>query len=202
MFPALAAAQWTESAAQNVQRQSGWEIGLRSGYAFAMGDMDASIKFSDFTAGQIPIQIDLGYRMQSFTFGGYFSYGFGSVAGLTKDLCDLAASDCSTSSVRFGGQVLWSLAAPGAQTVPWLGVGLGYDSVKLKAEGDATISGVELPLQGGLDWRVGQSSFVGLFASFSIGRYTDMKTDEGSASIAETRVHQWLTIGVRANFGG
>ncbi|HEY6097870.1 MAG TPA: hypothetical protein VIW03_00475, partial [Anaeromyxobacter sp.] len=50
-----------------------WSVGARTGYAIAMGDADGTLKMSDMTSGQIPLQLDIGYRLQNtaLTLGGY-----------------------------------------------------------------------------------------------------------------------------------
>jgi outer membrane protein with beta-barrel domain len=185
--------------------QAQWTIGARTGYAIPLGDADGSAAMSDITTGQIPLQLDIGYRLPNtaLTLGGYVSYGFGSAAGLTKDACDFAGESCSTSTFRIGAQLLYSLAQPNQTTLPWIGVGLGYDSLKLSASGgDVTTSGIEFILQGGLDWRLSPQFTLGGFASLSFGQYNDISDSTGtSGSITDKRTHEWLTIGIRGAFG-
>jgi hypothetical protein len=186
--------------------QAQWTVGARTGYAIALGDADGSAKMTDITSGQVPLQLDIGYRLQNtaLTIGGYVSYGFGSVSGATKDLCNFAGASCSTSSLRVGGQLLYSFADPKQSMEPWAGVGLGYDSLKLSASGgDVTTSGFEfLILQGGLDWKLAPQFTLGGFASFSLGQYSDISSSNGgSGTISDKKMHEWLTIGIRGAFG-
>jgi len=120
---------------------------------------------SDVTTGQVPLHLDLGYRLSgtSVTVGGYFAYAFGSPAGLTKDTCTSAGVSCSTTTLHAGAQVLWEFGRPEDSNVPWLGLGLGYDGLSLKAaNGGAssklTMDGVEFILQGGYDRRFGSGT--------------------------------------------
>lgn len=185
--------------------QAQWSVGARTGYAVALGDADGTAQMTDITAGQVPIQLDINYRLQNspLSVGGYASYGFGSVSGQTKDLCDFAGASCSTSSLRVGAQLLYSFADSKQPGEPWVGVGLGYDSLKADlGGGTVTTSGFELTLlQGGYDWRFGQGA-IGAFASFSLGQYSDVSASNGaSGTISDKKMHEWFTIGFRGSFG-
>jgi Outer membrane protein beta-barrel domain len=185
--------------------QAQWSVGARTGYAIALGDADGTAKMTDITGGQVPMQLDIGYRLQNtqLTVGGYASYGFGSVSGATKDLCSLAGASCSTSSLRVGAQLLYTFADAKSPGEPWIGTGLGYDSLKAElGGGSVTTSGFEFTLlQGGYDWRVGQGA-IGAFASFSLGEYSDLSASNGaSGTISDKKMHQWFTLGVRGTFG-
>lgn len=183
--------------------QAQWSIGPRVGYALAMGDVDGSMKMSDLTSGQVPIQLDLGYRIQdtALTIGGYLSYGFGSVAGITKDQCDLVGVSCSTSSLRLGAQMLYSFGDAKQQMDPWIGLGLGYDSLTFKAVSDATLSGAEFLLQGGVDWKLSPQFNLGGFASYSLAQYSSVSGNGGSGTLTDKKMHEWFTIGIRGSFG-
>jgi hypothetical protein len=184
--------------------QAQWSLGARTGYAIPLGDADGTAKMSDTVSGQIPLQLDIGYRLANtqLTLGGYFSYGFGSVAGTTQDLCDLNNVSCSSSSLRVGVQMLYALATPQEPTQPWIGLGLGYDSITVSGVNDVTISGTEfLNFQGGMDWKVGATGSLGAFASFSLGQYSDISGSGFSGTLADKKMHQWLTVGLRGSFG-
>jgi hypothetical protein len=185
--------------------QAQWSVGARTGLAIPLGDADGTAAMSDITGGQIPLQLDVNYRLQNsqLSVGGYASYGFGSVSGATKDLCTIAGVSCSTSSLRIGAQLLYSFADAKQPGEPWIGTGLGYDSLKADlGVGSVTTSGFELVLlQGGYDWRFGQGA-IGAFASFSLGEYSDITASNGaSGTISDKKMHQWFTIGVRGSFG-
>lgn len=186
--------------------QAQWTVGARTGYAIAMGDAGGTLKMTDMTNGQIPLQLDIGYRLANvpLTVGGYLSYGFGSVSGDAKNTCDALGESCSTSSLRIGAQLSYSFADPKEQMAPWIGAGLGYDRFTLTESGqDVTLTGWEfLILQGGVDWRLSPQFTLGGFASFSLAQYSDVEVSGfGSASIPDKKIHEWLTIGIRGAFG-
>jgi hypothetical protein len=94
--------------------QSGAEVGVRTGYAFAAGHTGARANsddqnLGDWISGQWPIWIDAGYRFNpNLYLGGYFQYGFGSVNDdhqvdqLLSISCRSANVDCSASDTRLG----------------------------------------------------------------------------------------------------
>jgi hypothetical protein len=185
--------------------QAQFTVGARTGYAIAMGDAGGTLKMTDMVSGQIPLQLDIGYRIQdtALTVGGYVSYGFGALASTAKTQCDLDGASCSASALRLGAQLLYSFADPKQQGEPWVGVGLGYDKLTLKESGfaDTSLSGFEfLILQGGYDWKFGTGS-LGAFASFSLAQYSDIEVAGLSGTIPDKKVHEWLTLGIRGAFG-
>jgi hypothetical protein len=200
LVPALAQAQYAPPGAPSA---TGVQIGLRTGYSIPLGDIDGSASMSDVTTGHLPLQLDVGYRTGNLVVGGYLSYGFGRVAGATKDLCDFAGTSCSTRTFRLGGQLLFLLDSAPGHARPWLGVGLGYDSIQANlGSEDLTAKGAEVPFQGGIDWPLGTGGAFGIFGSLGLGRYTTLDSSAGgSGEIGETKMHSWLTLGLRATFG-
>ena len=192
LVPAAAKAQWT--------------VGARTGYSKAAGDIGGdstgTFAMSDFTSGQVPIQLDVGYRLQNtaLTVGGYVSYGFGSVSGNLKTACDTFGQSCSSSSFRLGGQLLYSFGDAKQPADPWVGVGMGYDGLTLSGANDVTFSGAEFLVQGGVDWRLAPQFNLGAFASFSLGQYSSV-SGSGAGTIPDKKMHEWLTIGLRGTFG-
>jgi len=181
-------------------------VGARTGYSFALGDADGSAAMGDITSGHFPLHLDLGYRPfgTGITIGGYLAFGFGSTSGLTQDACAATGVTCSTNSLHVGAQVLYELGRPQDPTVPWFGIGLGYDGLTFKASAggassSVTMSGVEFAFQGGVDRRIG-SGTIGGFASLGLSRYTEISGNGESGTLADTRVHQWLTLGIRGSF--
>jgi len=106
-----------------------------------------------------------------------------------------------------GGQVHWHPLG-NASTDPWIGLGSGYESIKLNLSGggenaSVTFSGWEfVNIQAGLDFALGSAVKIGPWISFSIGQY-------GSGSISGTgggftggdvpnkSIHEFLLGGVR-----
>lgn len=186
-------------------------LGLRLGYAPAMGDAVKDGKMSDGVKSQIPIQVDATYKVApNVAVGGYLSYGFGQLGGDVKDICDgTPGVSCSASVVRLGVQGIYSFA-PVNGFLPWAGAGIGYEwgSYKMKGGGEeATIgaSGFELlNLQVGGDYQVSPQLAVGPFVSLSFNQYSRTTTDTPLAttsdSISDKGIHEWLQFGIRGKF--
>lgn len=84
---------------------------------------------------------------------------------------------------------------------PWLGVGLGYESLSLDLDGtDLTMRGVEWLVQAGIDFHPTPSFGIGPYAGFSVGRYTSIDSDVGDGEIGDKELHEWITAGVRGVF--
>ncbi len=196
------------------------QLGLRVGWASAMGDVYESkatpvtpsetMKMSDWIEAQIPIQLDVGYRVTpEITVGGYVSYGFGDTGGRYVDACRTYGWDCSAGVLRTGVEASYAFTSVSRKMVPWAGLGFGYEwaeSVAKRAGSQnvrTSLEGWELVnLQAGADWRVGASFAVGPYVMYAIGQYSG-GSDEGSAfsGIATTKTHQWLGVGVRGTYG-
>lgn len=183
-------------------------LGARLGYSLPMGDAVEDGALKDGIKGQIPIQIDVGYKlMPALKLGGYFAAGYGFAGDEISDVCDLDGVDCSFRVYRAGLQLTYDFAKVSATFVPWVGAGIGYEwgSIKVEAGGDeATESyrGFEfLNLQAGGDWKVGGNMSVGPFVMFSIAQYSNYKFEEPglseSGSIDNKGIHEWLQIGIR-----
>lgn len=173
-------------------------LGLRLGYAFALGSAQEGIKMSDGTSGQIPIWLDAGYMVTpNILVGLYGQYGFVQVKN-----CD----SCSAHDIRFGIQGQYHLA-PEASLDPWLGLGVGYELLG----SSRTIQGMDVSgttkgfefvnLQGGADFKVADAFAVGPFVSFSLGQYSSVSSGDLSADIEGKTLHEWLTLGVKGTFG-
>lgn len=166
-------------------------LGARLGYAFPMGEIGEGLKLGDAYSSQIPLQLDVGFKVTpALTLGGYFGFGFAQV--------DEDCGDCSGRVYRVGAQLEYTFKS--ASMAPWVGAGIGYEWASI-TDDDAELkfSGFEyLNLQGGLDWRVGGKAMVGPFALVSFGRYSTF-ADEDIPGEAKT-FHQWFQIGVRGQF--
>lgn len=204
----------SSAAAQN----GGFEGGLRTGYAVALGETSDNNDLDDLVSGVIPIWVDAGYRMdESLFFGGYFQYGFGFVGNGPDDGCDASGVDCSTSSMRLGAQIHYHVS-PDSSADVWFGYGLGYEWLNFSvdapsAEFSATASGFEFAnLQLGIDFRASENFYIGPVLSFSLGQYSSQDYDDCSGTAAvlcsvdgdidDTSLHEWLFLGIRGGFTG
>jgi opacity protein-like surface antigen len=188
-------------------------LSLRAGFAPAMGDAANGLKMSDTWKSQIPVQLDAIYSInKNVGIGGYFSYGFGQVGKGFAGECDVPGVSCSGSVLRLGVEGIYSFNAVN-QLLPWLGAGIGYEFGNYTAEGggakmDVTFDGFEfLNLQGGADYQISSNFSAGPYLMLSFGQYSNGKVTNnvdpsfnGSGSINDKSMHEWLSFGIRGKF--
>jgi outer membrane protein W len=185
-------------------------LGLRIGWAPAMGDSEKGAEMSNAVKSQIPLQLDAAYRIsRDVAVGAYFAYGFGRTGDL-DGLCTTDTIDCSTRVLRFGVQGIYTFNEAQTPLVPWAGAGLGYELGSLELKGSAgkatfDYGGFELlNVQVGGDYKVNDRFAFGPYVQLSIARYSRVKVentvDPGAnfdGSIPEKALHEWLGFGVR-----
>jgi hypothetical protein len=190
--------------------QAQFELGLRAGYAPAMGDAEKDGKMTDVVKSQIPLQLDAAYKVtKDISVGAYFAYG---IAQLASDFCPSGA-DCSGSDIRLGLQGFYTFNQVKSPLVPWIGAGFGYEMGSLEASGGGAkvtvdYSGFEfLNLQAGGDYRVNEKFSVGPYLQFTLGQYSKVKFENNiipaanfDGDIEEKAMHQWLGFGIRGKF--
>lgn len=180
-----AAALAAAGAARAEPASSGFSVGARVGYGIPLGTYAdfsgvAEEDFADVVDGAIPIWIDATLRLGGgLEVGPYFQYGY-------VMLPDGAGED-SADQYRVGAQLNYRLA-PAGGFAPWIGAGAGWEW--LKDGGD--VSGFDLMVQGGADWRVGTNLAVGPFVALTFGRF--------DVSGADGAFHEWLQVGLKASF--
>ncbi|HET6338619.1 MAG TPA: outer membrane beta-barrel protein [Polyangiales bacterium] len=206
------------TAAHAHDRDTGFEGGLRVGYGIPLGDADGGpdSSLSGGISGQIPIQIDLGYRViPNLTIGLYGQYGFGFVGDDASDGCDASSQiSCSAHDIRLGIQAHYHFQ-PGQKLDPWIGLGLGYEWMGFSVEGgglevSSTLHGFEFfNFQAGLDIAVAEHFYIGPVLTLSFAQFSSLSIDCSSSSglcdqmpsasgdIDEKALHEWLMIGVR-----
>jgi outer membrane protein W len=207
------------TAAHAHDRDTGIEVGLRVGYGIPLGDADggANSSLSDGISGQIPIQIDLGYRViPNLTIGLYGQYGFGFVGDQISDGCDASSQiSCSAHDIRLGIQAHYHFQ-PREKLDPWIGLGLGYEWLGISVEGgglevSTTLHGFEFfNFQAGLDIAVAEHFYIGPVLTLSFAQFSSASVDCSSSAsglcgqmfgasgdIDEKALHEWLMIGVR-----
>ena len=188
-----------------------FKLGLRLGYAVPAGKIDGDqtagtvtvpgVKLGDETSGQVPIWIDAGYMVTpNVLVGLYGQYGFVSVKN-----CDTGVS-CSAHDLRIGVQGQYHIM-PSESVDPWLGLGIGYESLgtSRSAAGmsqDGSLSGWEfLNLQGGVDFLATSAFTVGPFLSISLDQFSSASVGSVSADITNKALHEWITFGAKGTFG-
>lgn len=204
----------------SAQDATGFEAGLRVGYGIPLGKAtgDAGDDLNRGIAGQIPLWLDVGYRVSPNVFVGlYTHYGIGFVGDDIDMACQQSSQiSCSASDVRLGLQLHYHVS-PAENVDPWIGPGIGYEWLSLGFEGagasfSTTASGFEfLNVQGGVDFAPAEHFYLGPFVSFSLDQYFDISVDCSGAipcmdlasiagDIPDKSLHEWLVFGVRGGY--
>ncbi|MEI9936560.1 MAG: hypothetical protein WDO69_04975 [Pseudomonadota bacterium] len=188
--------------------REGFQIDVRTGFALPMGNFSKDLKLADLTTGQVPVITDIGAKVLPELFvGGYLGVAFGGEAGTAKAACNLNGGGCTSLGFLLGLEAQYHFL-PGGSVNPWLGYGIGVESIGLTPGnngGDtATASGFQFArLMGGADFRINRVFGVGPFVDFSLGKYSTVSggtAGSDSRDIPETAVHEWLTLGARFVF--
>lgn len=205
------------------ERRTGFSSGLRLGAGVPIGKagrdpLDAERSLSDLTPWRAPVWVDLGYTFGALTLGIYGQVGVGG----TGDAC---VADCEWSDIRFGVSGELRLL-PGAVVDPWIGLGLGYESLSYRTLASVMVTdemgqqdsvavriterfaGPELLLHGGVDFQVEDALRVGPFVALSLGQYTTDSFDcqpnspecPSGSSVDGGALHGWLSVGVRGAY--
>jgi hypothetical protein len=176
--------------------QAQFSLGLRVGYAPAMGDAAKDSGMKEFALkSQIPIQLDALYKVtRDIGVGAYFAYGLGQTDGslmspiagemlgspVPVDICGEDLGDgkveCSGRSMRFGVQGVYTFNNVKFALVPWAGLSLGYEMTSVEAKDNADkltldLNGFDLGLQAGGDSAINENFAIGPYISFNIGQY-------------------------------
>lgn len=189
----------------------GLVIGARVGYASPFGDVvrdGASLE--DVADAKLPIWLELGYRFDRRVRGElYLEVAPASVA----DGSCAPDVPCSAADVRFGVAVRFHLA-PAALLDPWIGLGVGlemlraevFDPGPFRAPGRYELrwSGIELPLEVGLEIAVADRISLGPYLSVSVAQFTSVRERPvGGASatgaLDARATHGWLQLGLAAS---
>ena len=180
--------------------QTGFQLALRTGYSLPLGKAERNLEMSDLASGQVPIFIEVGGKPIPYLFlGGYMGFGFGGPAGFLKNTC---GGRCSAGAFRIGIEAQAHIL-PGAFANPWVGYGIGLESVVVGTGADDNIgfAGVELARFGaGVDFRLTKIFGLGPFVELSMGNYSSISAGDLTADIAHTAMHEWLTFGARFVF--
>jgi hypothetical protein len=202
------------------ERRDGFTAGLRLGVGVPLGEvgrdtLGADRDLSELTTFRAPIWVDVGYSIGAWTFGIYGQVGVGGVG-------DACAADCDWSDIRVGAQGELRFA-PGAPVDPWVGLGLGLESLSFRTLIEASaidpmasgsiraterFVGPELLLHGGVDFQVEDALRLGPFAALSVGQYVadsynctpDSPFCRQGSSVEGGAFHGWLSVGVRGAY--
>jgi hypothetical protein len=192
-------------------KDSGVELGIRLGWGFPLGDASGENEgeLSTFVLGQIPLHMDLGYRLNPHIFlGGYFQYG----VAFPGDDCTEAPGnpDCAASDVRIGIQGIYHFTPITTGNSIWVGAGIGYEWLSVTrevagVESTTTRGGFEfLNVQAGYDFEVSEQFRVGPYGMFTLAQFSNLSTElDGLEEEADfdKALHEWLFVGVKGTFG-
>ncbi|HZZ83446.1 MAG TPA: hypothetical protein VFE30_02825 [Anaeromyxobacteraceae bacterium] len=178
-------------------KDTGLTLSLRLAYAFPLGDYAGGVGLGDVYQGSIPLQLDVGWRLDDrWTVAAFFQYGFAWMGSNCP-----AGADCSARDLRLGAEVLYRIL-PGAQWVPWVGLGAGYEWARAtRSLGptavDVTSRGLELAnVQLGADYQWGKSLSYGPYAAFTVGRFSTTTVGD----LPDKALHHWLQLGLKGTF--
>ena len=181
--------------------RTGFQMAIRTGYSVPLGKVRQGANMSDTVSGQVPILLDIGGKLIPELFlGGYLGLAFGGPAGLSKDQCP----NCSAAGIHVGIEAQYHIL-PAGSVNPWIGYGLGFESLALTDNASVGWGGFQFArFMGGADFRINRIFGVGPFVDLAMGTYSKQSTEIGGVTanedISETAVHQWLTFGVRFVF--
>ena len=193
-------------------KSGGFYVGLNGGYIITAG----KVKFKDFKGGDSAAQKpeDRNFKddaKSGFGFGGSVGYRFGempvrvelgfnyNILTLTDDAKNNRNID-SLNGYSIMGRAFYDFDM--GQFVPYVGLGVGYDSVTSKPKGDGDdIDFTGLGYEGiiGVDYKINDNFSVG--GSFTYhGTTAESKSSTvdtaGSTAKASLASGQWMTIGL------
>jgi hypothetical protein len=191
----------------------GFEAGLRLGAALPIGKAGrdaggADRKLGDLTSWRAPVWADVAYRVSpTASYGVYGQIGFGG----TGDGC---VGKCDWADLHIGAQGQWRFS-PESNIDPWLGVGVGWESLSYRdlvletfTQTSELLGGPELLLQGGLELEVDKALKIGPYVSAGVGSYLrdsykclpDGPDCPAGSSVAGSGFHTWLGFGLSGRY--
>ena len=189
---------------------TGFQLGIRTGATFPMGQVVRDQDLGDVYGWQVPLFLDIGGKPNKHLFiGGYVGFGLGGSSDAPGG-CGTTASTCASLSARIGAQIQYHIA-PDERVNPWIGYGIGYQYLSLSVtragrDTSQSVDGWEYGrFMAGLDIRVTRGFGIGPYVDFTIGEYLNqhVRSDFGltsSGDINRSAAHFWLTIGPRIVF--
>jgi len=187
----------------------GFQAALRPGIAFPLGGLSGSRSMSDVAGAQIPLLLDVGFKVSPHVFlGAYGSFGLGFVTSAFEEV-QCRARDCGARSVHVGAQVQYH-ASPASEVNPWIGYGIGYEWLWTTGIAGTSYRGPEYArFMLGVDLRLSRSIGLGPVADLTLAQYTDASAEpdvaggtagaRGGASVdlSDKALHEWVTLGFR-----
>jgi len=182
------------------------ELVLSAGYAIPKGYVDKYTDLSARAGAQLPLRVDALYRLNTwFAIGGFAQYGYTFVS----DSFSISTASTTGAGHRLGieGTVHFPFRS---RWVPWLGLGFGYEWLRLKSVSNyqtldfAAAGSTSLEAHIGADYFALPDLAVGPYVGLSLGRYSALKDTlmgyPEEQDIRERQYHGWVELGVRGTF--
>jgi translation initiation factor IF-1 len=176
------------------------------GITFLGGDLAPGTRVSSLLqTEQAHLSGEVGLRLSpSFALGVYGDVGAGDVASAVRDSCQAQGIDCTGQTTHWGVLVrhTWS---PLSRRPVWLSLGTGWETAGVVASDSSTggnrdvtmYRGREyLRIGAGVDFRSNDVIALGLYGSFSVGEYDQVKDMTGTTSV-DRASHTTGQIGLR-----
>lgn len=207
----------------------GFEMGIRGSYGVPFGGSSEETGVRDLIAGIFPVQLDFGYRFDPrWSVSGFIAGGIGVKGtecrtsgdrpepsddenGNGQPLPGTGVECDAPNQFRAGIQVLFHLRPVTEDTAPWVGLGVGYEWLRLsetlgRSTFVQTLSGLEIVnFQVGVDLAAGSHLRVAPFAQWSLGVYSRVSADaSGDAEplpAPDGTLHHWLNLGIKVTVG-
>ena len=206
--PASPAASATTDDEGPPPSQLGFSFGIRGSYATPFGAA-AGAPLNQVMLGLFPIGLDLGWFFSPNLYvGAYGLYGFAVGVEPTGDTCSDPDETCSATYIGFGVTAEWHFR-PQAFYDPWVGAEVGYEIINLTAGDEATqlqdqsgaLSGFDVGLRAGLDFKPGRYYGMGPFVELSSGHFARPPAADGVDAGSAVALHEWLGFGLRLHSG-
>lgn len=180
----------------------GFEIGFRTGVSLPAGDFRPGWPLSDERGPQLPLWVDLGYRIGPVMVSGYGVWAPGTTRGECSD------ATCFTYAWKAGVELQIHAARRGERIDPWLSFGIGYEWNTFQywdhisgTDGQETLQGWDLARFGlGVDFALSPSLKLGPFVHATVSQFVKFDHSNGYPNtdwFIDKSLHSWITIGVK-----
>jgi hypothetical protein len=177
-------------------------VAAHTGWGFAAGDLVDGDAMSSTYAGMAAFGAAAGWHFGSrFVLSARVQYG---VLPVRAPICPVMR--CSAYDVSVGADAAYRFAGS-ELVVPWAAFGVGYEIEHISLEQNGvkasqTDRGIQLfALSGGADFLVNETTGIGPFVSWTLGRFTVATVNNPDASVTraieKTAMHTWLLLGAR-----
>jgi hypothetical protein len=181
---------------------SGPWVEAHAGWGFAAGDRVGGDPMSTTYAGMAVLGAAVGWHFGSrFVLSARVQYGRLPVHAT---ICPVM--DCSAYDVTVGADAMYRFTGS-SLVVPWAAFGVGYEIEHITLERNGVTAGRTdrgiqlLALSGGADFLVDETTGLGPFAAWPLGRFTvaTVSNPDGTVTraIEKPGMHMWPMLGAR-----